>query len=194
MKNFFAPTVGSLVTRGLITLTTGLLLLLTPELTVKTVVMILGGILLLNALLTLLLSFRQKSSAVRSFRVAQGIFNAAVGLVLVLAPEMVVNLFIIVIGIMLLLFGFLQFVGALNAMTMPNKPWFLLVSGLIMILGGSFLLAKPETSTQTIVSILGGIMVLYSLAELYSAWKLSRAPKTYQGNAVEDVTYEEINE
>ena len=56
MKNFFAPTVGSLVTRGLITLTTGLLLLLTPELTVKTVVMILGGILLLNALLTLLLS------------------------------------------------------------------------------------------------------------------------------------------
>ena len=67
MKNFFAPTVGSLVTRGLITLTTGLLLLLTPELTVKTVVLILGGILLLNALLTLLLSFRQKSSAVRSF-------------------------------------------------------------------------------------------------------------------------------
>ncbi len=192
MGNYFVPKVTSLISRGILTLITGGVLTFVPGLTMKTVVMIVGFSVLFSGILTFLLSFRKSTAGAQGFWVVQGLFNIAVGLVLILIPDAVVNIFIVIIGIILLIFGILQLIGAIGAISRQGMPWFLFVSAFIMMGGGLFMLSNPFKSAEAILTVLGIILMLYGASELFGAWKVSRRPKTFQGQPVEDVKYEEL--
>jgi uncharacterized membrane protein HdeD (DUF308 family) len=192
MGNYFAPNTNSSIFRGIVALITGGVLVFVPGLTMKTVVIIIGISILIGGLLTLAQSYMKKSSGLHSFWAAQGIFNLAVGLILILAPGMMVNFFIVVIGIILLILGLLQLIGAIGAIAKYGLIWFFFLNAFIMIAGGILMLKNPFSTGEAILKVLGIILMLYGFSELFSAWKLSGKPQTYKGKPIEDVTYEEV--
>lgn len=192
MGIFLAPKASNLISRGILTMITGGVLTFVPGLTMKTVVIIVGISVLVSGALTFLLSFRKKSAGLQGFWIAQSLFNIAIGAVLVIIPDAMVNIFIVIIGIILLIFGGLQLVGAIAAMSRQGWPWFLFISAFIMIGGGLFMLSNPFKTAEAILTVLGVILMLYGVSELFSAWKICRRPKTIDGQVVEDVKYEEM--
>ena len=61
-----------------------------------------------------------------------------------------------------------------------------------MIIAGAVMLTNPFNSAETILTFIGVLLLIYGIAELYMSWVLSRKPKTYQGQEVEDTHYQEL--
>lgn len=94
---------------------------------------------------------------------------------------------------MFLIIGVLQLIGAINAISKYGWLWILFISAAIMIIGGIFMLSDPFKSAETILGVLGIILLVYGLSELFTSWKLSKVPDTYDGKVVEDIAFEELN-
>ena len=186
MKNYFAPNTNGSILRGFLALIAGGVLVFVPGLTMKTVVIIIGVMILAGGLLTIAQSYLKKSSGLHGFWAIQEEINLAIGLILILAPGMMVNFFIVVIGIILLILGLLQLIGAIGAIAKYGLIWFFFLNAFIMIAGGILMLNNPFKTGEAILKVLGIILMLYGFSELFSAWKMSMKPKTYNGKPIEE--------
>lgn len=192
MKNLFVPNPKSSLFRGILTISIGSIFLFVPGLTMRTVMIIIGAMLLLSGLVTMILSNRKKTGAMSGFLSAQGIVNVLFGIVFIASPSAMVKAFVFFIGIILLIMGSLQFIGALGALSRSVWAWVFFLIALLTLVSGILMLTNPFKSAEAILSFLGAILILNGVSELFMAWKIGRQPKTYKGSAVQDVTYEEV--
>ena len=192
MRIFFRPSPQNTLIRGLLTILIGVLILSLPGLTLKTVVMSIGAMIIASGLFTLLFSYRrnkQRNSFTSAF---QGFFNIALGLLFLLSPMIIVQVFGFFFGLILLLLGGLQFFGALGTLTKSLWSWIFLVFSVLMISGGFFLLVRPVESAENILTFFGAVMLVYGVFELIMAWRLKRMPPHPGPGNTMDTTYEEL--
>jgi uncharacterized membrane protein HdeD (DUF308 family) len=151
-----------------------------------------GVMLLLSGLITMVLSNRRKVGAMDAYWSAQGILNLFLGIVFITSPSVMAKIFIILIGIVLLIMGLLQLLGALGTLSRSAWGWFFFVIALITLASGVFLLFDPFKSAEAILPFLGAILVLNGISELINSWKVGRQKQKYKGYEAQDVTYEEV--
>lgn len=192
MGNFFSPNSKNSLFRGILTIALGSILLFVPGLTMQTVIIIIGAMLVLSGLVTLVLSNRKRSGSINGFWSAQGIMTILFGIVFIASPSVMVKVFVIFLGIILLIMGFFQLVGSLGMLTRSAWSWIYFLIALMTLGSGIFLLTDPFKSAEAILAFLGAVLILNGLSELFMAWKVSRRPQTYKGTPVHDVTYEEV--
>lgn len=101
------------------------------------------------------------------------------GLVIFLNPEFVAGFIVSAVGIVLILFGLLQFVVMVGTVSLVGRGWlFLLLSGIAVMVGVTLLFQPWE---NTVMGKLAGVALLYyGVTELLSAWRLGRAKKEYE--------------
>ena len=154
--------------------------------------MTVGGMILLSGVFTLFFSHQKKKMAMNLTSSFQGFFNIVWGLLFLLFPMMIVKVFGFFFGIIFLLLGLMQLLGALGTLSRSIWSWIYLIFALLMVSGGAFLLVKPIESAENIITFLGAILLVYGLLELMMAWRLKKIPKgTNAGNTV-DTTFEEV--
>lgn len=192
MGRFFVPNSRNAYIRGILTIVLGGLFLFVPGLTMKTVMIMIGGILLVSGLITMILSNWKRPGSSRGYWSAQGIMNVLFGLVFIFSPTVMIEVFVVFIGIILLIMGFLQFFGALSFISRSIWAWIFLGIALVTLASGVFLLSDPSKSAETILPFLGVLLILNGISGLFMAWKSGRMPQSYKGAPVQDVTYEEI--
>lgn len=191
MRFYFLPSPQNSLIRGILTLAVGIALLSLPGLTLKTVVMSVGGVILLSGLLSILLgTLKRKNGVARNS--LQGFFNIIWGLLFLIYPMSIVKIFGFFFGILFSLLGFTQFFGAIGNLSKSIWSWIYLAFALILIAGGSFLLFQPIESAENILTFFGAILLVYSLMELTMAWRLKRIPKGTDAGNIVDTTYEEL--
>lgn len=191
MRLSFLPTSQNAFIRGILTIAVGILLLALPDLTLTSVVMTVGGMILLNGLLSLLLANLKKGrgSFGNSF---QGFFNVIWGLLFLIYPMAIVKIFGFFFGILFSLLGIMQFFAAIGTVTKSIWSWVYLAFSILLIAGGSFLLFQPIESAENILTFFGAILLVYGLMELTLAWRLKKIPKGTQAGNIVDTTYEEV--
>ncbi len=192
MANLFVSGSKGSVSRSIYTIITGGVFLFIPGLTMKTVMVVIGGMLLLSGLITLIVSNLQKGKLSKGMWSAQGIMNILFGSVFITAPSVMIKIFMIFIGIILLIMGFIQLTGALGSLSRSVWAWIFLVIGLLTCGSGIFLLTDPFKSAETILPFLGALLMLNGLSELIRIWKTGRQPRKFNGSAVQDISYEEV--
>ncbi len=192
MRLSFLPSTQNAFIRGILTFAVGVLFLSIPDLTLKSVIMTVGGMITLSGIFTLLFSCKKNNHAMNLSSSFQGFFNIVWGLLFLLFPMIIVKVFGIFFGIILLLLGLMQLLGALGTLTRSIWSWIYLIFALLMLSGGAFLLVQPIESAENIITFLGAVLLVYGLLELMMAWRLKKMPKgTKAGNTV-DTTYEEV--
>jgi uncharacterized membrane protein HdeD (DUF308 family) len=154
--------------------------------------MTVGGMIVLSGIFTLLFSPKKRSNAINFGSSFQGFFNIVWGLLFLLFPMIIVKVFGIFFGIILLLLGLMQLLGALGTLSKSVLSWIYLIFALLMVSGGAFLLVKPIESAENIITFLGAILLVYGLLELMMAWRLKKMPKGTNAGNVVDTTYEEL--
>lgn len=182
---------GALI-RGIIALLIGGLAVFVPNITLQSIVIYIGILILLGGLVSLLFALRSKSPSGRNMLMTQAVFNLIIGILFVALPATMVKIFVIVLGLGFLFIGIFQLMGALNARHDYGWSWVYFIISVLMIIAGAVMLANPFNSAETILTFIGVLLLIYGIAELYMSWVLSRKPKTYQGQEVEDTHYQEL--
>ena len=192
MNNLFSPNTRKSVFSGILKMTIGGVFLFVPGLTIQSVLMIIGIMLCINGLITLILSNRKKLGFGNGVWSLQGIFNVIFGIVFILSTDAMVKVFTVFLGIILLMMGFAQLMGALSTLSRSKWSWLFLLIAILTLAGGVFLFTDPFKSAEKILSFLGVILILSGISELLMTGKLGRKSETYKGSPVQDTTYEEL--
>lgn len=182
---------GALI-RGIIALIAGGLAVFVPNITLQSIVIYIGLLILLGGLVSLLFALRSKNPSGRNMLMTQAVFNLIIGILFVALPATMVKIFVIVLGVGFLFIGIFQLMGALNTRHDYGWSWIYFIISILMIVAGAVMLTNPFSSAETILTFIGVLMLIYGASELYMAWKLSSKPKTYQGKEVENTHYREL--
>ena len=192
MKLFFLPTPQNAFIRGILTLAVGILFLALPGLTLKSVVMTVGGMILLSGIFSFFFSKPKNSKGLNIGTSFQGFFNILWGLLFLLSPMTIVKVFGFFFGVIFILLGAMQFLGAIGTLSKSFWSWIFMVFSALLIAGGVYLLAQPIESAEKILTFLGAILLVYGILELIMAWRLKNIPKGTQAGNIVDTTYEEV--
>ena len=138
----------------------GILLLIAHLLTVKLIVYILGGVLLLNALVRLIAFFVAKKEDRVPLSLMLGIVSAAIGLFFVLAPMVVIKVMAVIFGVMLILNSLLDLVIAVR---LPAGKACAVVLALIGLAVGVMIVINPDTFANIMTYIIGAAFIYESI-------------------------------
>ena len=192
MRSFYAQSSNSSVFRGILTILVGCVLLFVPGLTMKTVMTMIGVMLILSGLVTMLLSIRKKGGISSRFGSVQGIFNILFGLVFIASPTAMVKIVVVFLGFIIFMLGFIQLLGAISAISRTIWGWVFLLIAVLTIIGGVFLLSNPFNGGEAILTFLGVMLILNGVSSIAMVWKTDAKSQTHKGSSVQDITYEEI--
>ena len=192
MGNFIASSTKNSYFRGIQTILVGGVFLFFPGLTIKTVMIIIGSMLVASGLISMVISNRKRRGGISGLLSSQGILNVLFGIVFITSPAVMVKIFMIFIGIILLILGLLQLFGAIGMLSRSLWAWIFLILGLVTFSSAVYLLSDPFKSAETILPFLGAILILNGISQFIMAWKIGRRPPNYKGSDVQDIPYEEV--
>lgn len=192
------------VYRALISIIVGIILVIWPDVALKSLVMFIGFLFLFSGIMSLIISYRRQQSAERegSMVSLNGIGSIILGVLLISIPLFFTTVLMFLLGCILILAAIAQ----LATLSMARQlgyvspmnyfyPVLILLSGLIVIF-------KPWGSASYIVIILGCTAIFYGITDLISQYQLNKLRKMHEddeqkkrmGNAdIEDADYEEVN-
>jgi uncharacterized membrane protein HdeD (DUF308 family) len=193
MANLFVSiTKGSFI-RSVLTILTGCVFFFIPGLTMKTVMTIIGSMLLLSGLITFLLSIFRNLGNQSRFGSAQGVANILFGAIFIAAPSIIINLFMILIGVILLIMGLFQVFASTRALARSFWAWLFLLIGIVTAVSGLLLLFNPFKSAEAILPFLGILLILNGISDLFRKRKSGASTKKQYETTVQDIPYEEVS-
>jgi len=128
-----------------------------------------GILLLLNGIFNVILS-KLKSDSVPNYWIYEGFVYIAIGLLFIIMPKVVANIFVILIGLLSLIIG-IKNIWLLT----KNKPDFIklnLSRNLILVALGLLLMFVPFNSAVVIITVIGSVATIYGAVTLFTAYKL----------------------
>ena len=177
--------------RALIALVIGVLMVISPEKALTTVVKVIAAFLLASGLVSLFVGLRDKEKGALPLMSFNALVDVLLGLVLFLFPGFIAKFMIYLIGFVLLAFGVVQIAALLGARR---------VIGLGL---GAFVL-------PIVVTLVGGFILFNPFAEFLSSWRVKKAIDEYEIHQapvseqpavsesslddVKDVDYEKVDE
>ncbi len=123
MRLSFLSTPQNAFIRGILTIAIGITFLVVPNLTLKSVIMTIGAMILLSGIFSLLFSGRKNSRGVNFGTSFQGFFTILWGLLFLLSPWVIVKIFGFFFGVLFLLMGLMQFFGAIGSLSKSIWSW-----------------------------------------------------------------------
>ena len=176
MKHYIVTTFHGSLIRGVIALIIGGLAVFIPDITLQGFVICIGILLLASGLTTLIFSVRSHEEITKNILMANAVFNLIFGLLFVLLPTTMVNIFVIAMGVGFLLIGIFQLIGTLSIRHMYGWSWIYFAISMLMIIAGIILFANPFAGAEALLIFIGIFLLIYGVSEVYMAWKLSKKP------------------
>jgi uncharacterized membrane protein HdeD (DUF308 family) len=196
MISFKAANPNRSVIRGTITVLIGIVLICVPGLTLKTVIQLLGGFLMLDGFINFMIqTFSKKAQQNSIVFINRGMPNLIFGLILVVFPTNIVKVFVFLIGIFLVITGVSLLISQFRTKNLRGLTLVFFILGLVAFLSGIAMLSKPFQSAQTMMIALGAIVTLFGIGEILWSFKirkhLKQQPK--QEPQTIDADYEEVD-
>jgi len=181
--------------RGIVSIAVGVTIIVVPDLSLNLVIQILGGLLILDGLVNLLVSLVNKSKQQNVLSIVpRGTTSLIFGAVLVLFPSVIVGFFVFLIGFILIVAGGSQLLAQLGGRRVMGFSWLFTILSAISLLAGIFMLTNPFKSAVTILIFLGAVIALYGVGEIFWSFKIRKFKKQNppeQPNII-DAEYEEV--
>lgn len=173
MENKIFTSQSSLI-RGIIALIIGLLAIFLPKLTLQTIIIVIGIILLIGAILCIILAIRSENKKDKNVLFIQSAVNLVFGLLFVFFPGPIVSIFVSLLGIILLILGVLLLINLYSFRKVTKIPFLYLALSVLVIIAGIVLLFNPFKTAQAILIFSGIVLIVYSIGEFYSSWMLKK--------------------
>ena len=192
MANLLGSTTSGSIFRSLLTILTGGIFLFVSGLTMTTVMIVIGTMLVMRGVITFLLSNLRRSGPFGNFLSVGGIANILFGIVFISAPDVMIKIFVFIVGFILLIMGLLQLAGSFRSLARSVWAWIFLIIGTLTFVGGIYLLANPDKSAEAILPFLGALLILNGISDLLKSRPKGGQSQKFNGTPVEDIPYEEV--
>ena len=160
--------VRSKATGSIASIVLGVVLIVLQQSALDWVVVVTGGIMLAYAAIYAIMYFT--NSARDTFSLGGAAVGALMGLVFVLAPGFVVDLFPIFMGVALMLNGAVNFMFSLTALRATSSMWLLAAAMSILVaVLGAIMVARPGAIVDMLVMFMGAALVVSGIAGLVLA-------------------------
>lgn len=182
--------------RAAITLIIGIVMVAWPEAVKKYIVTIIGSIVLLMGVISIIIAYAGKwKEKTQPLITLNSVFNVAFGLVLLVFPNFFADFVVFVFGILLIIFALFEIIGLVKALKEVRLPWQLFIGPVVTLTTGIVLLCRPDTGGNLIFILFGSALIVYSVSEFLSTYRIrsllkKSAPKAGE-TFVKDIPYEE---
>ncbi len=160
--------------RGVCAIIFGVLTFAWPGVTLVTLVLLYGLFALSDGILAIGAAFFGSSPEPRWWLGFVGILGVAAGLVALLWPGMTAIILLIFIAAWAISTGVMQIAGAVALRKEIDDEWLLIGSGVLSVLFGLLLLAKPGAGALSMIFVIGAFAILYGALEILFALRLRR--------------------
>jgi uncharacterized membrane protein HdeD (DUF308 family) len=181
--------------RGIVSIALGITIIAVPGLSINLVIQFLGGLLVLDGLINIIITqFNKTKQQSMFFIVPTGTTNLIFGTILFLFPSFVVGIFVFLIGFILIMAGGSLFISQLSRRNLIGFSWLITIFSFIGLLAGIIMLTNPFKSAVTILIFFGAMIALYGIGEIVWSYKIRKYQKQNlqeQPNVI-DAEYEEV--
>ena len=161
------------VLRGVCAVLFGLMAFAWPGLTGGVLVLLFGAFALANGIFTLGLGFGAPRGMQGKGRlVVLGLLGAAAGLLTFLYPGVTALTLLWVIGFWAIFTGLVEIAAAVALRKELSNEWLLIVSGILSVIFGGLVIARPGAGALSIVWLIGSYAILYGAMLLTVAFRL----------------------
>lgn len=161
----------------------GLVMILATDATV-TVVKIVAAFLMVVGVVSLVVGLIDRKTGSLPLLGTNAVVDLVLGVLLFLYPTQVAGFIVYAIGAVLIIFGILQLIVLIGALSLIGGGFLSLVLSICAIVGGIILVFNPFT--MKVMSILAGAaLIVYGVQELMSAWKVRKAVKMQETRRLE---------
>ena len=163
-----------LAINGAIAFVIRLVFIFLPKNFTASIVMVLGLVLASSGFIMLFFSFfrREHQLVVNVYLIIQGILNLAIGAIMFVSPNLMIDFIMFVLGIWALIIGLFQVFYAVRIRKIVNSVMILLVSGLIFVGLGLMMIINPEVVLHSLLSIVGFVISLLGVILLYFSFAI----------------------
>lgn len=164
MKKILKREGWSSVISAVVFLILGIIIVNNPDTIISTVSYILGGFLTIAGLIKIISYFSEKGNLdFENYDLVYGIITAVVGLIFISHVTILESIFSILIAVWLIYEGLVRCTSAMKLKKYNIKVWWIvLVSALLMLFGGIYILAVPNVIIVTV----GAIMIAYAIMDI----------------------------
>ena len=161
INNFFKSNIASSVCLLIL----GLVLLIKPDTVISVIAYIIGAILIVLSISNLIRYFKEKENGMY---LGLGIIFLIGAIFVIFKYEMIVSIIPFILGIFVIINSSLKIPYVVELKSMKNDKYIiLLISTVLSMLIGLFLIFNPFTSTLTITRIIGIFVTVYSIIDIY---------------------------
>ncbi len=173
MNNSLNKSGGIELLKGLIAIILAIIVFSNPAKALVTLATWLGVLALIVGAVMIFMALWKKRGSWQML-LAQGIFNAILGLLVVAYPRGSAGLVIFIAGIWITVFGIIQLFAYMQAKeVLPGKS-LILLSALLSLLVGVLLMFNPFEGAVMVTVILGIYAVIIGVSKFYVAWLMYR--------------------
>jgi uncharacterized membrane protein HdeD (DUF308 family) len=192
---FSSPNSTRKLIKGIITTAVGIIIVAVPDLSIDTVIKFLGLLLIIDGVINLLPAMIKKTKQQNMFVIVpRGTTSIIFGALLLLFPQLVVGIFVFVIGFILIVAGGSQLISQLSGRNALGFSWLIFVISLIAFSAGTFMFLFPKRISVAIVILTGLIIVLYGVGEIVWSFRIRKLQKQNPPEQpdIVDADYEEV--
>lgn len=153
----------------------GLILLIKPDTVISVIAYIIGFMLLIFSISNFLRYFKEKDNGIY---LGFAILLLVASLFIIFKYEMIVSIIPFILGVFVIINSSLKIPYILELKTINNNKYInLLVSTILSIIIGLFLIFNPFSSTLTITRIIGIFIIIYSIIDIYETMLVKKELK-----------------
>jgi uncharacterized membrane protein HdeD (DUF308 family) len=158
---------------GVLTVITGILLVVWPHLSLVVAAIFFGIQLIISAVFRFIWAFTAPSEHgwARVLMVIVAILSLIAGLIILRDPVMAVFLLGIVLGVYWITSGLLDIFTAIGYSQLPRR-WLIVLLGLLAVVAGVIVMASPVTSLLFLAWVLGIWLIVFGLGSIVRAFML----------------------
>jgi uncharacterized membrane protein HdeD (DUF308 family) len=166
----------TLVLRGVLAVGFGLAALIWPGITLRVLVWLFGFYAVVDGLLALaaLLVGGRLASGRRGWLIVEGVVGIAAGLFTFLWPAITALVLLYLIAAWAVVTGLLELVAAVRLRRELRGEWLLALAGILSVVFGVFVAARPGEGAIAIVSVVGVFAIAFGVALLVLGARLRR--------------------
>lgn len=157
-----------LLLQGALLLLLGILTLFNPGITLQTIIRIFGVVIMVTGIFLVTKAWKKEQKDISSsFWLFSGVIEIALGLLFLINPKLVVNVFFVFVGFIALAVGVFNFWVAWKRKTKITD--IAMIKNFLTILFGLILLVNPFGSASAVTAVIGIFAIIYGAMTMISS-------------------------
>lgn len=190
------------LSRALLSIVLGLLLVFWPGVALRYIIMFIGGIFLLTGLIAFIVSNKNREDHRRSLVPFSGVGSMILGLLLLSMPTFFTTIFMFVLGFVLVLAAVGQFASLSVARQYGPVVAVAYLFPTLILIAGIVVVFDPFKSAESVFILFGITAIFYGVTDLLNQYTIRKMRRVAEANErvekmdgtpdIEDADYEEV--